>query len=281
MNSTTNFQTFYRSGWLILMLCAVCLFSGCGKKTVATAESEFEANLMFDILHSNGFRVEKPRSEGEVKTWDVVIDEGWFGEGEAATAIQVLRDYGLPRPPEPQLKAPDSLGITSDREQAERQKRELQQLIERQMYTLPDVIRASVVVALPSDDILSLEKTPPTAAVTLVVKETQPKFTIEAVQELISGGVPKLKPENVKVVILQQALREIPLEKLKEKRRSNAIFAVGIGVLTLLALTLGTVLYWSKRRKQEFSGEFAQLPEKENADEFETDKRPLLNSENE
>lgn len=86
---------------------------------MATAGSEFEANLMFDIIHSNGFWVEKPPSEpvssGEVKTWNVVIDEGWFGEDEAATAIQVLRDYGLPRPPEPEIKSTDSFGLTSER----------------------------------------------------------------------------------------------------------------------------------------------------------------------
>src|SRR2546423_1705852 len=95
-----NLQRSSKSWALSLVLLGVLLCAGCGKQTVATAASEFEANQMFDILHSNNFHVEKRAPEGEVKTWEIVVDEGWFGEGEGATAIQVLRDYGLPRAPE-------------------------------------------------------------------------------------------------------------------------------------------------------------------------------------
>jgi hypothetical protein len=41
--------------------------------------------------------------------------------------------------------------------------------------------------------------------------------------------IERLKPENVKVIISQQTLREIPHEKLAAQRRSNAIFAGGSG----------------------------------------------------
>lgn len=282
MTFRNSLQNFHRNGWLILILSGVCLFSGCGKQIVATAENEFEANLMFDILHSNGFRVEKPRSEGEVKTWDVVIDEGWFGEDEAATAIQVLRDYGLPRPPEPEIKSTDSFGIASERAEKEKQKRDLQQQIERQLYNLPDVIRASIIVAQPVEDILSVEETPATtAAVLLVLKEVQPKFTVEMVQGQVSSAVPNLKPGNVQVSISQQSLREIPLEKLEAKRRSNAILVVGTGVATLLALALGAVLYVSKRRRENIGDDTRQLTEGETINEFDALNRSQLNSENE
>lgn len=270
-----------RSPLAALLLFTVCLLAGCGEQTVATAGNEFEANLMFDVLHSNGFSVEKISPEGEAKTWKIVVDEGWFGEGYGAAAIQVLRDYGLPRAPNPETKANDSLGIVSDREEKERQKRELQLQIERQLYTLPDVIRASVVIAQPSDDVLSLEKTPPTASVSIVLKETQPKFSIETVQAQVSGGVPNLKPENVKVAVSQQALREIPLEALAQKRRSNTIFAVGTGVLVLLALALGAVWTISKRRKAAAPPAPEELTEKENSGDPGAIERPALAAENE
>jgi type III secretory pathway lipoprotein EscJ len=269
----------------LLLAAAVFLFSGCGKQSVANASSEFEANLMFDILHSNGFRVlrAEPTVDAEVKTWAITVDEGLFGDGEAATAIQVLRDYGLPRPPEPEIKETDSFGMVSERGEKERQRRDLQMQIERQLYTLPDVIRASVIITQPTDDILTLEKTPPSASVSLVLKETQPKFTIEAVQTLVSASVSaKLKPENVKVIISQQTLREIPLEKLAAQRRSNAIFAGGGGLVLMLALSLGGVLYMSKRRRKTGEDDEAERlgGGDETVDEFGGYKRPLLDGGN-
>lgn len=275
-----NLQKNHSRGLLVAVLVTICLLAAaCGEQQVATAGDEFEANLMFDILHSNNFRVNKKSPEGDVKTWSIWVDEGWFGEGEAATAIQVLRDYGLPRPPEPELKNNDALGITSDRVEKERQKRELQQQIERQLYTQPDVIRANVIIAQPTDDILSLEKTPPTASVVLVLKEPQPKITVASVQSLVAGDVPNLKAENVTVQLSQQALREIPLEKLEERRRTNAIFAVGIGVVILLALTLGTVLIIAKRRRKKSPASAEQLTEGSETADFETVERPLLGAE--
>ncbi len=286
MNFKIDLQSLKRKVALSAVLAAaVFSLAGCGKSVVANAGSEFEANLMFDILHSNGFRVERaePTVEAETKNWAITVDEGWFGDGEAATAILVLRDYGLPRPPEPEIKSDSgSFGIASDRAEKERARRDLQLQIERQLYTLPDVIRASVIITQPTDDVLSLEKTPPSASIMLVLKEAQQKFTIEAVQTSVAAAVSaKLKPENVKVIISQQSLREIPLEKLDAQRRSNAIFAVGGGVVFLLALALGGVLYISKRRKTNGADEESErLNEGDETDEFDEYKRPLLGGEN-
>lgn len=269
-----------------LLLVAVFMFSACGEETVATAPNEFEANLMFDVLHSNGLKVDivAPVEGSDVKTWEITIDDGLFGEGGKAAAIQILRDHGLPRLPQPEIKSSESFGIVSDREEKERQRRDLQIQIERQLYSLPDVISVTVIIAQPTDDIFDLEKTPTSASVSLVLKETQPKFTIEAVQTLVSGDVPKLKAENVKVLISQQTLREIPLEKLALKRRSNQIFAVGAGVVTLLALALGAVLYMSKRRRQPADAdenEVGKLTDgDDDDDEIETYERPLLSDKN-
>jgi type III secretory pathway lipoprotein EscJ len=272
-----NWRAVGRQVLLFCFLAGVCLSAGCGKKTVATANNEFEASLMFDVLHSNGFRVDKINSPGEAKTWDIVVDEGLFGEDEAATAILVLRDYGLPRPPEPEIKTGDSFGIVSESEERERKKRELQTQIERLLYVQPDVIRVSAIVAEPQNDVWTLDKdkTPTTATVTLVMKENQSKLTTVDVQNQVARAVPNLKPENVFVIITQQSLREIPLEKLAAQRRSNAIFAVGSGVIALLLLALGAVWMIAKKRRK-VAGESSKNLTASETEDFEDAEPPLL-----
>ncbi|MEP6901920.1 MAG: hypothetical protein ABJA66_09225 [Actinomycetota bacterium] len=279
MISKINLKVFYRYSSVIAFLAVICLSASCGKKTVATAGSEFEANLMFDVLHSNGFRVDKLNSEGEAKTWDIVVDEGWFGENEAATAIQVLRDYGLPRPPEPVIKTGDSLGIVSESEEKERKTRQLQLEIEHLLYIQPDVIRVSAIIAQPTNEVWSLpnEKTPTTATVTLVMKDNQSKLTTADVQNQVARAVPNLKPENVFVIITQQSLREIPLEKLAAQRRSNAIFGVGTGVVILLALVLGAVWVVNNKRRKKARDSGGNSTEENSGEDIEDVESPLLN----
>lgn len=278
MTSKTSSQTSRRRFSLVVLLATVCLSAACGEERVAVAGNEFEANRIYDILYSRGLNVKKVVAEGEVKSWNIVVDEGWFGEDQAATAILLLNDYGLPRPPEPEIKSSDALGIVSDREEREKQKRELQQQVERQLYTLPDVIRASVIIAQPVDDVLSLRKTPPTASVSLVFKEMQAKVTREGVQSQVSGGVPNLKPENVNVTFTHQTPREIPLEELRAKSRSNKIFAVGAGIISLLILSLAAVFVISRKRRDQppQTGELTEGDE--DADILEMPERQLLNA---
>lgn len=278
MSLKTYLHIFRRRASAIAVLAAVCLTAACGDETVATVDNEFEANRILDILHSKNIAIKKVPLEGELKGWNMVVDEGWFGEDEAATATQMLLDYGIPRPPEPEIKSTDPLGIISDSEEREKQKRELQRQVERQLYTFSDVIRASVIIAMPTDDVLSLNKTPPTASVSLVLKQMQANLTPEAVQQQVSGGVPNLKPENVKVTLTQQALREFPLEKLEAKRRSNKILALGVGVVTLLALSLGAVLLLAKRRREKPTADIGELTEGEEAEVLEMPERAMLNA---
>lgn len=274
----------------LLLLAATFFLAACGEQQVSNAANEFEANQMLDVLQTSGLRAEKHQPEGDAKMWSITIDEGWFGEDEVQPAIQVLSDHGLPRPPEPELKTGESsIAGVSDREEKEQQRRNLQTQIEYQLYTLPDVIRANVIIAQPYDDVFSLEKTPPSASVTLVLKEGQQKFTIESVQNHVAGDVPKLKPENVNVLITQQSLRELPLEKIAARRRKNAIFAIGGGTMIFLMSALGAVLYLSKRRNKEGEetedAETALLTDGDDDDDdspntFGSRERPLLSGEN-
>lgn len=261
------------------LLLTVCLLAACNEKSIAETENEAEANLMFDILYSNGLRVEKTAKTGEQAGWSIVINEGWFGEGEAAVATQVLNDHGLPRPKDKILTPTSSYGMESPEEVKKRQNREKEVQIENHLFTLPGVIRTSVIIAQPADEILSLQKTPPTATVSIVQTEIEPKFTTDTVRSMVTGSVPNLKAENINVAVSHQVLREIPLEKLAEKRRSNMIFALGGGLIALLVAALIAVWYAFKRRKRPSEAEeFKQISDEDELAELDINERRALNS---
>ena len=255
----------------IFLLSAACLLAACGEQTVATTEDEFEANHMFDILHSRELPVDRYPKEGEKPGWNIVIDEGWFGDGEAAVATQVLNDYGLPRTKELLPETTSPYGITSENEVKKRQNREKEIQIERHLYSLPGIIKVSVLIAQPNNDklsVLSGDKTLPTASVLIVQKEMPPKFADADVKSQVSGTVPELKPENIQVTTTYQPLREIPLEKLNAQRRSNKIYALGIGLILLLASALGAIWYMLKRRRRLAESDLEQLTDGDDAPEI-------------
>lgn len=260
----------------MLLLSGVCLFAACGEKNIASTENEFEANLMFDILHTRGLNVEKVTKAGEKPAWDIVIDEGWFGSGEAAVATQVLNDHGLPRVKELLPETSSPYGMTSPEEVKKRQNREKEIQIENYLYSLPGVINVKVAVAQPDNDILSLDKTAPTASILIVQKDLPPKFTHADVQNLVSGSIPNLKPQNVNVTITHQPLREVPLEKLVNQRRTNTIIALGTGLIVMLMLALTGIWYFLKRRKTPAEPDIEQLAEGEDVAEIADLNRPAL-----
>lgn len=268
-----------RYGASFFLLAAISVLTACGEKSIAETDDESEANRMFDILYSNRLHVERKQKSGEKPVWEIIVNEGLFGDGEAAVATQVLNDHGLPRSKDSLLPTTNAYGMESPEEGKKRQNREKEIQIENQLYaTLPGVIRVKVIVAQPVNDILSIEKTPPTASVSIVQTEPEAKFTIENVQSLVSGSVPNLKPENVNVAVSQQILREIPLERLAAQRRSNMIFALGSGLIILLIAALAAVWYAVKRRKKQVESETKQLAETSEPAEIETNGQYALNA---
>ncbi len=278
MISNVNLRIACRRVLLFCLLTGVCLSFGCGKKTVATVNNEFEANLMISVLNSNGFQVGKKNPQGDVKTWEIFVDEGFFGENEDMMAIQLLLEYGLPRPPEPETKTNGSFGITSGSEENERKTRELERKIERHLYILPGVIRVSAVVAEPKNDILTLDKDkiPATATVTIIVKENQSNLSVDDVKQQVAGAVPNLKPEKVVVKLMPQSLGESPRDKLNEQRSKNKVFTIGIGVIALLLLALSAVLLIAKRRRKTVGESSENLVESEAEEDLEDAEPPLL-----
>lgn len=262
----------------IFLILTVVLITACGKIPIAETSSESEANLMFDVLYSHQLVVEKKAKSGEKGGWEIIIDEGWFGEEDAAVGTQILNDYGLPRPKNVLPATTNAYGMETPEETRKRQNREKEIQIEDHLYSgLPGVIRVSVILAQPENDPLSLQKLPPTATVSIVQKEAEPKFSIETVKTMVSGSLPNLTAENIRVAVSTQTLREIPLERLKAKRRSNMLFALGGGLIALLAAALGVIWFVVKRRKNPPVKEAEQLSEGD-ANELETNEQYALNA---
>lgn len=241
-----------RAAALCALTALLLLASACGRSPVTTAATEADAIEMLDVLGESGVEAEKRAAgEGEARRWEIVVDEGMFGGGQAAAAIQVLRDHGLPRPEDPVTE--DGGLIPSDRAEKNREQRKLRTDIERQLRALPGVTRAIVTVVMPQDPSLELNPYPATASVLVTYKDERPRFSDEQVQQMVARSVPNLKPSDVSVTLAQQALRPVPQRELGARRRNNILVALGVGLLVLLSSLLAVLLLQTRRQRAELS----------------------------
>lgn len=238
---------------LCLLVAVLTLATACGEKAVTSVPTESDAIEILDVLGQNRLEAEKREvGEGEVKRWEIVVDEGMFGGGEAALAVQVLRDHGLPRPEEP--TGEDGGLIPSERVEKLREQRRIRTDIERQLRALPGVTLALVTVVMPQDPSLELNPYPATASVVINHRDEKAAFTEEQVRNLVAKGVPNLKPQEVSVTMSPQRLRPIPQKELNTRRRNNILLAVGVGLITVLAFLLVVLLMQMRRQRAELEG---------------------------
>ncbi|HWS86735.1 MAG TPA: hypothetical protein VN282_07210 [Pyrinomonadaceae bacterium] len=232
------------------LLCLLLVAAACGEKSVTSVPTEPDAIEILDVLGQNGIEAEK-RATGEAETrrWEIVVDEGLFGGGEAALAVQVMRDHGLPRPEE--TEAVDSGLIPSERAEKLREQRRIRGDIERQLRALPGVTLALVTVVLPQDPTLELNPYPATASVVINYQGQSPSFSEQQVQNLVAKGVPNLKPQEVSVTMSQQTPRPVPRGELSARRRNSILLAIGLGLATLLCFFLALLLLRARRQRAE------------------------------
>jgi type III secretion protein J len=235
-----------------LVVCSSLASAACGEKAVTSVPTETDAIEILDVLGQSGLDAAKRETgEGETLRWEIVVDEGVFGGGQAALAVQVLRDHGLPRPEE---RINDEGGlIPSERIEKLREQQRLRADIERQLRALPGVTLALVSVVMPQDSTLSLNPYPATASVVINYKEQQPSFNEEQVRNLVAKGVPNLKPQDVSVTMSQQNLRPVPQHELTSRRRGNILLAVGVGLVAVLGVLLVILLLQMRRQRAELA----------------------------
>ena len=247
-------RLIFRQSARALALCAVAALAlaaaACGERAVTSVPTEPDAIEILDVLGQNGIEADKRAvGEGETRRWEIVVDEGFFGGGEAALAVQVMRDRGLPRPEE--TEAADSGLIPSERAEKLREQRRIRADIERQLRALPGVTLALVTVVLPQDPTLELNPYPATASVVVNYQGQAPPLSEQQVQNLVAKGVPNLKPQEVSVTMSQQTPRPVPRAELSARRRNSILLAIGLGLATLLCFFLALLLLRSRRQRAE------------------------------
>jgi len=242
-------KTVTRAAALSALLAAALLTAGCGQTTIATVSTETEAIEIIDVLRESGFEdLEKHEvGEGEQRRWAVELDEGLFGGDDAAHALQRLRDYGLPRQEEEPI--PEGGFVTSEAVQKAQERRRIRADIERQLRALPGVTVALVTVVMPQDPTLELNPYPASASVVVVHKEQTAPFTEQQIQNLVSKGVPKLKPEDVSVTISQQQPRPIPRREMNARRLNNLLLFVCAVVIFGLGVLVAALLVQARRQR--------------------------------
>lgn len=237
-----------RRARLALLVAALTLAAGCGAKPVTSVQTEADAIEILDVLGQSGLEAEKREvGEGEVRRWEVLVEEDFFGGGKSALAVQVLRDHGLPRPEEP--VGEDGGLIPSERAEKLREQRRIRADIERQLRALPGVTLALVTVVMPQDPTLELNPYPASASVVIVHKEQSAPFTDQQIQNLVAKGVPKLKPEDVSVTISQQQPRPIPRREMNSRRRANLLLAAAAALVLVLGSLLVVLLLQTRRQR--------------------------------
>lgn len=232
------------------LVCLLLTASACGERAVTSVPTEPDAIEILDVLGQSGIEAEmRAAGEGETRRWEIVVDEGLFGGGEAALAVQVMRDHGLPRPEE--SDAGDNGLIPSERAEKLREQRRIRGDIERQLRALPGVTLALVTVVLPQDPTLELNPYPATASVVINYQGQTPSFNEQQIQNLVAKGVPNLKTQDVSVTMSPQNPRPVPRAELSARRRNSILLAIGLGLATLLCFFLALLLLRSRRQRAE------------------------------
>ena len=249
LSTLTTLSALPRAAAVCALACAALVSAGCGRTPVATVSTESEAIEIIDVLRESGFEdLEKHEvGEGEQRRWAVEMDEGLFGGGDSGIALQRLRDYGLPRREEEPIA--DGGFVTSEAVQKAQEQRRIRADIERQLRALPGVTVALVTVVMPQDPTLELNPYPASASVVVVHKEQSAPFNEQQIQNLVSKGVPKLKPEDVSVTISQQQPRPIPRRELSARRRTNFLLAILAAFILVLAAVVVMLLLRTRRQR--------------------------------
>jgi type III secretory pathway lipoprotein EscJ len=221
---------------------------------LVTVSTENEANEIISILSEKGVEASKEQADtdGETKGWKVSIQDDMFGGGKLPLAIKLMQENGLPRPSDRGMEgAYGEQGIFPSESALKAQRlKELKTEIERQLRLLPSVVRVSVNIVPPEDGTINIDPYPATASVLIVHKDETAAFTTAYVQELVAKGVPKLKTENVSVVMVHEPPKSISMENVIAQRRKNIIYTIGLSLIIGLTILLGILVWYMKKEKR-------------------------------
>lgn len=264
---------------MMVAICSLLTLTACQKtQPLATVPTEAEANEIINVLHRHNIETHKEaaRQEGGERSsnggssntarWQVLLDRGMFEGNRMSAALQLLEDYGLPRPSEQGLEKAYQEGGLFPSESAQKAQRlkELKTEIEKQLRLLPGVVRANVNLVLPEDNFTHFHPYAATASVLIIRRGSsgsgdngggQSVFTDQYVRELVAHGVPTLQPEAVSVVIVAAPLsaERTPQASATEGVDKSLWLVLAIAVLTILTAIAIAFSLRSQRQRHEAS----------------------------
>lgn len=241
----------HRTTLLALVLVASILTLACGAEEVVTVATETEAIEIVDVLRSENFDVAKREvGEGKNVRWRITVKDDMLGGDEHLLAMQVLRDYGLPHEDDrAEDAAKSSSFITTESEEAARRLHEGERQIEKQLRSLPNVVRANVKIVLAESDPLNLKPYPASASVVIVHRDAKFSLTPEALQNMVARNVANLQPQMVAITLSSQPPRPVARLDSNARRRNLLLIAGGVGLLLVFGSLL-LVFFLQNRRQQ-------------------------------
>ncbi|MBA3710928.1 MAG: hypothetical protein H0W76_00585 [Pyrinomonadaceae bacterium] len=245
--------------WLLLavVLLAACSGAACrgNSVSVATVQSENDAIEILDLLRENNIVADKvPAGEEGIKGWSIIVHNSSLNNDSTSRAIRVMQDNGLPRPTDKGLEdaGKDNSIVKSESAQKAQRMKEQKTEIERQLRALPGVTRANVNIAIAKDIDLSINPSPPSASVLLVMKQQIPELTEAKVQRMVANSVLGLTPEHVSVTMVVQPPRPFSTPQSDGSFGQHATLLIALmgGGLTVMATLVVVMLMQNRATKK-------------------------------
>ncbi|HUM12703.1 MAG TPA: flagellar M-ring protein FliF [Myxococcaceae bacterium] len=229
----------------LLAVAAMTLPAVACSASVQHGLDERQANELQTVLMERGFQARKVVEDGRPPTWAVEVEAA-----DAADAVRVLAELGLPRARTPGVRELLKPGLVPDPVEqhallVEAQSGELARTLE----AVDGVVSARVHLVRPQPNRSGMPSAPTKAAVYLrAQRSAAPRLqAIEhELRALVAGSVEGLEPAAVTLVV-SEVVSTVPPRALPPVRSAWAPALLGAGVLVLGGASGGAAL-WARRR---------------------------------
>ena len=191
-----------RYGQTIAVIILALMLSGCDKETTLhSGLEELQANLVMAALIDAGITCHK--SPGEEGTWNVMV-----GEGNFATAVELLEQKGLPRRQyQGVAESFKKTGmVSSPSEERIRFMDALAQDLSRTISQIEGVVDARVHVVLPENDPFAKHAKPSSAAVAIRHRyDVDMADFVPQIKSLVKNAIEGLDYSKISVTLFRDS----------------------------------------------------------------------------
>lgn len=251
----------YNCLYLILVLTASLLLTGCAKLVLFSNLQEKEINEMMAILLSRGIEVQKVVGTEE-NQWSIEINKN-----DIAQAVDILNAYGYPEDTFASLgKVFEKSGlVSSPSEERIRYMYALSQGLAETISQIDGVLTARVHVVLQNNDPFSDVKTPSSASVFIKYRRGSGVEALASqIKRLVANSIEGLSYDKISLVFVPGDINQgfdFPVEVPKIAPPNTRLWLIiTLGILLLLIAAAGGGYWWYLQR-QKTSKDESERPE--------------------